>query len=215
MKNATILVIICLLCMSCAGSEDSQNDESRVQELTLREPATGNISKAGEVDWYHYRVVQANAVLKVKCTSNTYRPDVTLLATVYTLNQDGEKVRLYADHAPENSQLPADIKMNIYIDVPKDIYISVRDLMDDDSSDNPYYLSIDFAEAGDENGNFFLATAIGVNDTDSCGTDTIGHIGDVDCFGFSAAETGIYDVHMQFFPFCRGNRCGVVHGFVR
>jgi len=204
MKNTILLMLICLLCMSCAGSEDSQNDDSRVQELALREPAAGNISKAGEVDWYHYRVVQANAMLSVKCSSNTYRSDVTLLATVYTLNQDGEKVRLYADHAPENSQLPADIKMNIFVDVPKDIYISVRDLMDDDWSDNPYYLSIDFAEAGDDNGNFFLATAIGVNDPDSCGDDTIGYIGDVDCFGFSAAEDGIYDVHMRFSPFAGG-----------
>jgi len=204
MKNAILLMMICLLCMSCADSEDSQNDESQVQELVLKETAQGSISKAGEVDWYHYRVVQANAMLTIKCSSNTYRPDVTLLASVYTLNQDGERVRLYADHAHENSQLPADIKMNIYVDVPKDIFISVRDLMDDDWSDNPYYLTIDLAESGDENGNFFLATAIGVNDPDSCGDDTIGYIGDVDCFGFFAAEAGIYDVHMQFSPFAGG-----------
>ena len=199
-----MIAIIGLLLVSCGESDDPGNTESEIQELSLQQTFTGTIAQTGEVDWYHYKVVQANAVLQVQCSSNTYRPDVTLLTTIYTENESGEKVRLYADHAPENSQLPADIEMNVYIDVPKDIYISVRDLMDDDSSNHPYYLSIDFAESGDENGDFSQATLIGVDDSASCAYDTIGYIGDVDCFGFSAAETGVYDVHVAFSPFAGG-----------
>ncbi len=204
MKKVIMIAICGLLLVSCGGSEDSENDESGIQELSLRQTSTGKISQAGEVDWYHYRVVQANAVLQVQCASNTYRPDVTLLTTIFTEDASGNKVRLYADHAPADSQLPADIEMNVYMDVPKDIYISVRDLMDDNGSDHPYYLSIDFAEGGDENGDFSQATVIGVDDTEPYTTDTIGYIGDVDCFRFTAADSGIYDVHMVFSPFAGG-----------
>ena len=203
-KLMTILLFVLLLIACGVTDDDSDGDKDTVQELSLQQTVTGTISKPGEVDWYHYRVVQANAVLQVQCTSNTYRPDVTLLATIYTLNEFGEKVRLYADHAPENSQLPADIEMNVYIDVPKDIYISVRDLMDDAGSDNPYYLSIDFAQSGDDNGDFAHALVIDVDDADSCETDTIGYIGDVDCFRFTAANAGIYDVRVDFSPFAGG-----------
>jgi hypothetical protein len=205
MKKILMIAILGLLLVSCGESDDSGNDdEGGIQELTLRQTATGTISQAGEVDWYHYRVVEANAVLQVKCSSNTYRPDVTLLTTIYTDDAAGNRVRLYADHAPEDSQLPADIEMNVYMDVPKDIYISVRDLMDDDSSDHPYYLSIDFAQGGDENGDFSQATRIDVDGTEPYETDTIGYIGDVDCFRFTADLSGIYDVHLAFSPFAGG-----------
>ncbi len=204
MKKLLTILIFGLLLVACGYTDDSEDDTDTVQELSLQQTVSGTISEPGEVDWYHYRVVQANAVLQVKCTSNTYRPEVTLLATIYTLNESGEKVRLYADHAPENSQLPADVEMDVYINVPKDIYISVRDLMDDDSSENPYYLTIDFAQGGDENGDFSQATPIGVDDGDHCVTDTIGYIGDVDCLWFTAADTGVYDVQVVFSPFAGG-----------
>jgi len=204
MKKLLTILMFGLLLVACGTSDDAQDDEDTVQELSLQQTTSGTISKPGEVDWYHYRVVQANAVLQVKCTSNTYRPDVTLLATLYTLDESGKKVRLYADHAPENSQLPADIEMNVYIDVPKDIYVAVRDLMDDAGSDNPYYLSIDFAQGGDENGNFSQATTIAVDEADQSTTDTIGYIGDVDCFRFTAVDAGVYDVQVNFSPFAGG-----------
>jgi len=204
MEKLLTILMCSLLLVACGNTDDAQDDKDSVVELSLQQTASGTISESGEVDWYHYRVVQANAVLQVQCTSNTYRPDVTLLATIYTLNESGEKVRLYADHAPENSQLPANIEMSVYIDVPKDIYISVRDLMDDAGSDNPYYLSIDFAQSGDDNGNFSQAIAIDVDDADSCETDTIGYIGDVDCFRFTVADNGVYDVQVAFSPFAGG-----------
>ena len=204
MKKLLMILMCGLLLVACGKSDDAQDDEDTVVELSLQQTVSGAISEVGEVDWFHYRVVQANSVLQVKCTSNTYRPDVTLLATIYTLNHAGEKVRIYADHAPENSQLPANIEMNVYIDVPKDIYISVRDLMDDAGSDNPYYLSIDFAESSDDNGDFAHAVVLDVDDADSCETDTIGYIGDVDCFRFTAANSGVYDVQVAFSPFAGG-----------
>ena len=192
-----------LFFLSCA--ENPPQNENGVTELSLRQRVSGAISAPGEVDWYHYRAVEANNLLQVNCSSNTSRSDVELLVTVYQENPEGRRVRLYADHAPEDSQLPADIKMNIYIDTPKDIYISVRDLMDDESSDYPYYLSIDFANGSEGNENFAQAIPLICDDPESCHTDFIDSIGDVDCYRFDAPEDGIYAISVDFSPFPGGS----------
>ncbi|MGA1791230.1 MAG: hypothetical protein ACMUIM_07075, partial [bacterium] len=192
-----------LFFLSCA--ENPLQNENGVTELALRQRVSGAISAPGEVDWYHYRAVEANNLLLVNCSSNTSRSDVELLVTVYQENPEGRRVRLYADHAPEDSQLPADIKMNIYIDVPKDIYISVRDLMDDESSDYPYYLSIDFANGSEGNENFAQAIPLICDHPESCHTDFIDNIGDVDCYRFEAPEDGVYAISVDFSPFPGGS----------
>lgn len=204
MKRHFFILTALLLLVSCSGFDNSQDNDGGARELSLRDTVSGTISTTGEVDWYHYRTVEANNLLQVSCTSNTYRPDIQLLATVYEEDENGNKVRLYADHAPENSQLPADIKMNVYIDAPKDLYIAVRDLMDDGASDNPYYLSIDFADGVEENENFSQATPIIVDDASSCRADDIGYVGDVDCFSFSVVEAGVHAVQIEFSPFAGG-----------
>jgi len=194
--------ILFLFFFSCA--ENPSKNESGIKELSLRERVSGVIAVPGEVDWYHYRAVEANNVLQVNCSSNTNRPDIELLVTVYQEDGEGNKVRLYADHAPEDSPLPADIKMNIYIDTPKDIYISVRDLMDDESSVYPYYLSIDFANDSEGNENFAQAITLICDNPESCHTDCIDFVGDVDCYRFEAPEDGVYDISVDFSPFPGG-----------
>jgi hypothetical protein len=115
-----------------------------VTELSLNRSVQGTIAATGEVDWYHFRVVEANNILKVSCTGNHMRPEIDVLVTVYEEDADGNRIRLYAEHAMEDSELPTDITIYVYIDRPKDIYIAVRDLMDDEASSQPYNLTIDF-----------------------------------------------------------------------
>jgi len=160
---------------------------------------SGTIGSQGDVDWYHYRAVEANNVLQVRCTSETLRSDVDLLVSIYQEDAYGDRVLVYADHAPEDSVAPADLTLNTYIDQPRDIYISVRDLMDDDSSDNPYYILVDFAGSPEGNENFAQATVLAA-DSDDCPVDRISFVGDIDCYTFTSTG-GIYDVVVDFSPF--------------
>ncbi len=206
MKSIHIFIsmVISLLIVSCGLAPDTPDISTGTVELSLNDSVTGSIAAPGEVDWYHYQAVEANNILQVNCSSNTYRPDVDLLVTVYEEDENGEKVRLYADHAPEGSQLPADMTLNVYIDSPKDVYIAVRDLMDDESSGNTYYLSIDFANSSDDNDNFSQATILPVNDPDGCQSDSINEVGDVDVFRFHAPINDVYAVNIDFSPFAGG-----------
>ena len=204
-KLYCLISALLVFLLSCSDSSDRNVYEDPVTELALNQNSSGTISRAGEVDWYHYRVNDANRVLKVECSSNTYRPDVDLLVTVYELDGQGNKVVLYSDHAIEDGQLPADIKMYIYINDPKDIYISVRDLLDDDFSETEeYYISIDFEDGEDGNNNFTDAVSVTVDDANTCQTDAIESIGDVDCYKFQAPSDGVYNVQVDFTPYQGG-----------
>ena len=203
MKKLYVLITVMFFIVSCTSFDEGGNDGG-TSELNLGSTVSGTIATVGEVDWYHYRTVDANNVLQVACTSNTYRSDIELLATVYEEDANGNKVRLYADHAPEGSQLPADMLMNIYIDRPKDIWIAVRDLMDDEASNNPYYVTINFAQGEEGNDNFTQAVPILVDDAASCQTDEIGSVGDIDVYSFSVDNAGAYAVDIQFNPFGDG-----------
>ncbi|MEW5803047.1 MAG: hypothetical protein AB1847_13180 [bacterium] len=203
-RSFFILFILFALIWFAACSQTPSGQEDGPVELSLRQRVSGTISRPGEVDWYHIRAVEANSILKVNCSSNTYRSDEELLVTVYQMNGDGSWVRLLAEHAPEGSEVPPDITMNISIDTPKNIYISVRDLMDDESSNNPYYLTIDYAQGPEGNENFSQATPLAVDDPQSCQIDCIGSIGDIDCYRFTATEDGVYAIRVDFSPFSDG-----------
>ena len=197
-------MMLFLLLASCTGFEDTETTDDGITELSLGTRVSGAVETVGNVDWFHYRAVEANSILKVNGSSNTYRPDVDLLVTVFEEDSSGNRTRIAASHAPEDSQLPADIQMNVYIDRPKDVYISVRDLMDDDSSDYPYYLSVDFAGQEEGNETFSDAIPLVVDDPSTCHTDHIDSIGDVDCFRFTVAALGVYGVQVDFTPFAGG-----------
>jgi hypothetical protein len=189
---------------SCWKSGSNSGGGSDTTELALNRTVTGKIADAGEVDWYHYRVVEANSILKVNCSNKVMRPAVDLLVTVYEEDAAGNKIRLYAEHAMEDSQLPADITIYVYIDKPKDIYIAVRDLLDDEASSQSYYLTVDYQTPAEGNESFAQATPLVVDDPGTCQTDNIGAIGDLDCFRFDTPGSGIYAVKVNFMPFAGG-----------
>ncbi len=101
-------------------------------------------------------------------------------------------------HAPEDAIQPADLKINIYVDRPKELYIHVRDLMDNEFSDNPYYITANYEAAPDGNGTF--ETAVSLTPGGDSQEEAIGTIGDVDCFSFSVTQAGVFDVLIDFDP---------------
>jgi len=199
MKKLAISQILLLIILSCTSSTNSPDSDNTVHELVVRQRMSGSISQEGEVDWYYFRAAESNNILTVKCTSGTLRPDVDLLVTIYEVDDEGNKQAIYADHAPEDGTNPASLTLNVYIDRPKDIYISVRDLMDDDMSDNLYYLVVDFGSAPEGNDNFSQATLLTV-DAETCLSDAIEYIGDADCYQFTSAG-GVYDLALEYSPY--------------
>ena len=209
MKRSAIIIIAALMLGACIGGSDS-DDSSNIIEMVPNKSITGQISTVSEVDWYHYRAVEANSLLRVSCSGENMRPEVDFLITVYEENADGERIRLYAEHAPEGSQLPANITSYIYIDRPKDLYIAVRDLKDDDASNEKYRLRIDFETPGEGNESFAQAKTVAIDDSSACLDDTIGSVGDVDCFRFDVAANGIHAVKFGFTPFAGGTNVRLV-----
>ncbi|MGD0210355.1 MAG: hypothetical protein ABSC14_05185 [Desulfomonilia bacterium] len=196
-RSLYVLFILLFLIVSC--SKGSSNHTSRgVQELTLQKGVSGTISKVGDVNWYHYKASEAGNVLQVRCTSDTLRSDIQLLVIIYQLDSKGNKTILYGDHVPEKSIAPANLTLKTNIDQPKDIYIAVRDYKDDEASNKPYYLTIDYAGKAEGNDTIAQATPLTIN-ASSCPTNTIGYVGDVDCFKFTSAG-GIYDTAVNFSP---------------
>jgi hypothetical protein len=204
MKRLGLFIALVIFFGGCVGSGSDSDDAATVTELSLNRSVQGNIAATGDVNWYHFRVVEANNILKVTCSGNHMRPEVDVLVTVYEEDEDGNKVRLYAEHAMEDSELPTDIKIYVYIDRPKDIYIAVRDLMDDEASSQPYFLTIDYQMPAEGNESFAQAATLVVDDAKTCQTDNIGAIGDLDCFRFDTPGSGIYAVKVDFTPFAGG-----------
>jgi len=198
------MVLAGALLAGCSSGGSGGDDSGGTRELTLGRTVSDAIETVGNVDWYHFRAVEANNVLQVRCSSSTYRPDVDLLVTVYEVDASGRRTRVYGDHARDGSQLPADLTLNLYIDRPKDLYISVRDLLDDESSPQPYYVSLNYIGAADEDGNFATAVPIAVDGSGGPVDGTIGHVGDVDCYRFDAAADGVYAVTVDFTPYQGG-----------
>ncbi len=200
MKKISILLILMGGClMACSGGSGSSSGAGSATELSLNARTFGAIEAVAEVDWYHYQAVETNNVLEIQCSGETANPTVDFLAAVYEKNDDGDLVRIWGDHAPEDAALPADLVMNIAIDEPKDLYIAVRDYLDDESSPQTRYcLQLAYTREAVDNETFAQATPLGVDDPTACHTDTIGMIGDVDCFTFETTAAGIYSVHTDF-----------------
>jgi hypothetical protein len=155
MKNMFLIAIMALILCACNSDGPGNNNNSQSNgELTLNRSVAGTISTEGEVDLYHIRINDANTILNVSVEGDTVHPDVDLLVTAYQ-DEVSEDNRLMADHAPENAYLPADIDINIYINQPKDIYIAVRDLMDDEADpEQRYHLTVSTAAMEEENNDF-------------------------------------------------------------
>ncbi len=192
------ILIVFLFLAACSKSSSNHDSNSGVQELALQQRISGKISEIGAVNWYHFKTTEPDSVLQVRCTSETLRPDVELLVTIYELDSGGNKKIIYGDHAPEKSLAPANLTLKAVIDQPGDIYIAVRDYKDDKASNDPYFLSIDYAGKAEGNDTIAQATPLTVG-SGSCPTNTIGYVGDTDCFKFTSTG-GIYDISAVFSP---------------
>lgn len=199
--TALILVFGLLACSGGGGGGGSDSGEPAVRELTVNETESRYISEEGEVDNYHVRAAETNRFLRVTCRENSQNSGVDLLVTVSEERANGERVRLFGQHKPQGSTTAADIDFLIYIDSPKDLYITVRDLMDDDSSDTiPYHLTVEYLSSADGNHDFANAQALTL-DADIAGSGEIGEVGEVDCFTFTPSSDSVQAIHIrQYVP---------------
>jgi len=196
MRYSTIIMLFVYFFTACQSSDENSSSppEQAMPTLTENQQISGTIESKGNVDWYQYRTRRANSLLHIQCTNNTQRPDTELLVTAYKKNTDGTYERLYADHAPENSVLPTNIQMYLLVQDPQDIYLSVRDYMDDDTSNFPYYLKVSESELNTTNANIESAIPVTVDDPDDCAKAVIESIGQYDHFRFSVMYQGIYEI---------------------
>ena len=200
MKKLCVLLILLFGFVACGGGgPDDSSDSSGISELSLNQTSTGSIDKVGEVDWYHFNAVEANNVLQIQCDGDQNNPPLEYLVQVYEKDDNGDYVRVWGSHAPEDAALPANITMNIPINTPRNLYISVRDLLDDEASSQHHYrLQLAYTHEAVDNETFAQATELGVDDSSTCATDNIGEIGDVDCYHFTIASDGVYAVETEF-----------------
>jgi hypothetical protein len=205
MKRLIFILPMLLLLVACGSGSKGSSDESGVRALQANEPAAGEISKVGDVDWYTYQVTAPDTLLQIFCNSETLRPDVDLLMSVYEEDADGNKVRLFGTHAAEGAAVPAELQINLFVGEPKEIFIAVRDLKDDEAAkDETYYVRVTEAEAADGNETFAQADQLVIDDETSCKEDNIGDVGDTDCYTFDVAQEGIYVAKVDFNRFNGG-----------
>jgi hypothetical protein len=98
--------------------------------------------------------------------------------------------------APVDGLLPVDLKMRVFIDKPSELYVFVRDQLDDDASPHPYYITANYEAPPDGNGSFETSTPVVIGG--STVTDAIGYTGDTDCFSLNVVHAGVYDILADF-----------------
>lgn len=206
MKRLILVLPMLLILIACGGGSKGSDNESGVRSLTEGESTEGTIASVGDVDWYTYEVNTPDTLLQITCSSNTRRPDVELLMSVYQEDETGNKQRLFAVHAPDEAEAQASLQIDIFIDEPKTVFIAVRDLQDNDASDSePYYVKVEEAEANDGNENFDQAEELRIDDETSCQEDYISTVGDTDCYTFDVAQEGVYVTKVDFNRFNGGS----------
>ena len=85
----------------------------------------------------------------------------------------------------------------IYIDSPKNLYINVRDLMDDDANTKiPYHLRLQYLNSADGNHDFATAQELSLDEAVS-GSGEISEVGEVDCFTFTPSIDSVQAIHIN------------------
>lgn len=198
-KRKAILPVLFFILACSGGSGDSGGDsaEPLVAELQLGVTRTATIETEGDVDTYHIRAAETNRFLNVNCNEKSSGSGVELMVTVFEEDASGNRIRLFGKHKPQDATPPADLDMAVYIDRPKDLYITVRDLMDDDASaDIAYHLTCAFMDSSQGNHDFSNAQALAVGASEIY-YDAIESVGEVDCFTFSPVAAGVYRVSVD------------------
>ena len=191
-----LFILIGLVGCGGGGGTDESASEPATTELQLGETETNFIATQGEVDTYHLRAAEVKRYLHIYCEERVSGSGVDLLVTVFE-EVDGRRVRLFGKHKPDGATPGADLEMWIYIDKPKDLYITVRDLRDDDaSSDVPYYLRVNFEDSVQGNHDFSNAESLVVGAANPT-NDVIDEIGQEDCFTFAPDANGVYSVNVN------------------
>ena len=203
--NKILVFLALMLLVSCSDSGDNGSVDSVAdQDLTIgvgngdiSKRVKGTISSKNEVDVYNLNVVESNRELQIRCSSSL--PDVDYLVHVFELSAEGKLTMIAGSHARENGMVPPDILIRIFVEKPKKLVVHVRDLKGDDTSNNPYYLSADYEPAPDGNESFDNAIHLNTDNQYSA-RDSIGKTGDVDCFGFTVENSGVYNINVLFEP---------------
>ena len=192
-----IWLVLFLAITACGGggADNSMNGEPAIRTLNIGEAQTQFISNEGDVDIYRIRAAEANRFLHLHCEEKTSGSDVDLLVTVFE-ETNGQRRRLFGKHKPDGASLGADLNLWIYIDAPKDLIITVRDFMDDDSSPEiPYHIRATFEDAAEGNHDFSNALSLIVGA--SAFSDAIDEIGEVDCFTFGVTSDGVFGIFVN------------------
>ena len=185
-KKTALCLMIAATISACGSSGDGGEEN--------QDALTGSISRVGDVDWFEHQVTSSNEVVEISVTSNVLRSDVELLATAYEKDEDGNLVRLYAEHAGVNSATAANLNLNLLIKEPKTIYLSVRDLKDDAADGFDYKVSFNVSNTVDDTSSFEDALSL----NQSCQEDVIGAPGDIDAFSYTVSERGVYSFLTDF-----------------
>jgi hypothetical protein len=188
------LTLVMLTACNFASDEDD-SDTDTITRLSANSLKTDSISSIGEVDWYEYYPETSGSQINVEVTSATLRSDIELLVTMYQL-EDGELVRLYADHATEGAVTATDLHLVYGLDNTEKVLIAVRDLMDDAKATGDY--SIKVYEGTDDSADDTLAGATDISVNGECIIDTISTNSDVDMYSFTLADGAISTVDVDF-----------------
>jgi hypothetical protein len=206
MKKIICIFLFILMLAGCGGGGGKSDAVSGgVNELELGgDPVAETIGSEQDVDVYHVRANTTNGILSINCDGYAPYQEVDLLVTVYEDEVAAEN-RLFADHAAENSAVTPKIDINLFIDEPKDIYITVRDLKDDDASlEEPYHISVHLSDSVADNDDLTNATTISGYGSEAAVEEQIDYVGDVDCFAFSAPNEGVYGINVDYSPYDDG-----------
>lgn len=208
MKKYLALLILALCLVGCGS--DSKSGGSIYTNLEVGDSdnisakrITGTISADQEVDLYKVDLTKTGRNVQIKCTQKNSNEDIsgdqqnlTLLIQIYE-EVNGELVMVSGEHAVEGSTLPADLKLNLFVNEAKTLYVHVRDLMDNNSSERPYYISAHYEDPPDGNDSLSGTDTVELSINGSSQTDSIGFVGDTDYFKFTATG-GVYNASINF-----------------
>ncbi len=197
MNTKTYTILLAIFFITACSSGSSTSGDPAIREIQLGVAESAFIEAEGDVDTYRVRAAEANRFININCKETSSGSGVDLLVTVYEENAGGQRVRLFGKHKPQNSTPPANLDIMVYIDQPKDLFITIRDLMDNDSSEDiAYHLTCDFMAPGFDNHDFANAQSLTIG-TSNASYDAIEEVGEIDCFTFAPGTSGVYTINVD------------------
>lgn len=204
-----VLTFIGMLVIGCgSGSEETTDDSSSGGELAIGVTRVGRIVNevdvngttegTPDVDLYHINVDQTQPYLRVYCDESSATA-VDLLVVAYDGRpQPGGSNRIFGVQKDEDNSQAAEIDFLIPIaETSGNIYITVRDLMDDDKHNTQtqaYRLTVSYATTFGGPDNVQNITELILD------TTTTGNIADcnfVNGLSFSPVEDGVYKFYID------------------